>query len=65
MTRLRVTRLRAALAALALTVTVLLTGCSGGTANTAAVVNGVVIRESKVDDMAQALVSTGAFTTYG
>jgi hypothetical protein len=60
-----VTRLRAALAALALTVTVLLTGCSGGSANTAAVVNGVLIRESKVDDMAEALVSTGAFTTYG
>ncbi|MHB1007711.1 MAG: hypothetical protein ACYC1E_00440 [Propionibacteriaceae bacterium] len=58
------TRLRAALAALALTVTVLLTGCSGGTANTAAVVNGVVIRESAVDDMAQALVSSGAISTY-
>ncbi len=58
------TRLRAALAALALTVTVLVAGCSGGSANTAAVVNGVVIRESKVDDMAEALVSSGAFGTY-
>lgn len=58
------TRLRAALAALALTVTVLLTGCSGGTANTTAVVNGVVIRESAVDAMAEALVSSGAISTY-
>jgi hypothetical protein len=29
------------------------------------VVNGVVIRESTVDDMAQALVSTGAVASYG
>ncbi|HSN11990.1 MAG TPA: hypothetical protein VLS51_07785 [Propionibacteriaceae bacterium] len=58
------TRLRAALAALALTVTVLLTGCAGGTANTTAVINGVVIRESTVDDMAEALVSSGAYSSY-
>ncbi|HET7724647.1 MAG TPA: hypothetical protein VFK68_08415 [Propionibacteriaceae bacterium] len=58
------TRLRAALAALVLTATVVLTGCSGGTANTTAVVNGVVIRESEVDAMAEALVSSGAIATY-
>ena len=58
------TRLRAALTALALTATVLLGGCAQ-TAATTAVVNGVVIKESTVDDMAQSLVSSGAVTTYG
>lgn len=43
------TRLRAALTALALAVTVLLTGCTQGAATTTAVVNGVVVRESTVD----------------
>jgi hypothetical protein len=38
-------------------------GCSQ-TADTTAVVNGVVIRESTVNDMAEALVSTGAVATY-
>jgi hypothetical protein len=58
-----VTRLRAALTALALVVTVLLGGCAQ-TADTTAVVNGVVIRENTVNDMAQALVSSGAYGTY-
>jgi len=58
-----VTRLRAALTALALTATVLLGGCAQ-TADTTAVVNGVVIRESAVDDMAQELVSSGAVGAY-
>jgi hypothetical protein len=38
-------------------------GCAQ-TADTTAVVNGVVIRESTVNDMAEALVSSGAYTTY-
>ncbi len=42
-------RLRAALTALALTVTVLLTGCSQGAPTTTAVVNGAVITEASVD----------------
>ena len=45
------TRLRAALTALALTVTVLLSGCSQGAPTTAAVVNGVVITESTVETL--------------
>ncbi len=57
------TRLRAALTALLLTATVLLGGCAQ-TAATTAVVNGVVIRESTVNDMARALVSSGAYGTY-
>ena len=59
-----VTRLRAAAAALALTVTVLLGGCAQSP-DTAAVINGVEIRESTVNDMASLLVSTGAYSTYG
>jgi hypothetical protein len=58
-----VTRLRAALTALVLTATVLLGGCAQ-TADTTAVVNGVVIHESSVDQMAEALVSTGVKSTY-
>ena len=58
------TRLRAALAAVALLATVLVTGCSQSP-DTTAVVNGIVIRESAVDEMAQALVSTGAVAAYG
>lgn len=45
------TRLRAALTALALAVTVLLTGCSQAAPTTTAVVNGVVIHEGTVDAM--------------
>ncbi len=45
------TRLRAALTALALTVTVLLSGCGQGVPSTAAVVNGVVISESTVETL--------------
>ena len=59
-----VTRLRAAVSVLALVVAVLLGGCSQATPNTTAVVNGVVIHESSVDQMAEALVSTGAKSTY-
>jgi hypothetical protein len=59
-----VTRLRAALTALVLTATVLLGGCAQ-TPDTTAVVNGVVIRESTLDDMARALVSSGAMSDYG
>lgn len=43
------TRLRAALTALALAVTVLLTGCSQGAPTTTAIVNGSTISESTVD----------------
>ena len=57
------TRLRAALTALVLTATVLLSGCAQ-TPDTTAVVNGVVIRERNVEEMAQALVSTGAVASY-
>ena len=57
------TRLRAALTALVLTATVLLGGCAQ-TADTTAVVNGVVIHESTVDETADALVSTGAISTF-
>lgn len=57
------TRLRTALTALALVATVLLGGCAQ-TADTTAVVNGVVIRESTVNDMAEALVSSGAYDKY-
>ena len=57
------TGLRAALTALVLTATVLLGGCAQ-TADTTAVVNGVVIRENTVDAMAEALVSTGAVASY-
>jgi hypothetical protein len=46
-----VTRLRAALTALALAVTVLLTGCSQAAPSTTAVVNGVMITEGTVEDM--------------
>lgn len=59
-----VTHLRAVLAALVLSACVLFGGCAQNTSNTAAVVNGVVIRESTVNDMAKALVATGAYTTY-
>jgi len=58
-----VTRLRAALAALALVATVLVGGCAQ-TPETTAVINGVVIRESAVEDMTQALISTGAVASY-
>ena len=51
-----VTRLRAAVSVLALVVTVLLGGCSQATPNTTAVVNGVVIHESAVDEMATGLL---------
>lgn len=57
------TRLRAALTALAVMTAVLLGGCAQ-TADTAAVVNGAVIRESTLDEMAQGLVSTGAISDY-
>jgi hypothetical protein len=46
-----VTRLRAALTALALAVAVLLVGCSQAGPTTTAVVNGVVIHEGAVDAM--------------
>ena len=49
------TRLRAALTALALAVTVLLTGCSQGAPASAAIVNGVVIHESTVNELTDAL----------
>ena len=58
------TRLRAAVSVLALVVAVLLGGCSQATPNTTAVVNGVVIHESSVDEVAEALVSTGAVSTF-
>jgi phage-related tail fiber protein len=44
-------------------VSVLLGGCSQSP-DTTAVVNGVVIRESTLDDMARALVSSGAMSDY-
>jgi len=59
-----VTRLRAAVSVLALVVAVLLGGCSQATPNTTAVVNGVVIHESSVDEVAEALGSTGAVSTF-
>ena len=57
------TRLRAAVSVLALVVAVLLGGCTQAP-NTTAVVNGVVIQESSVNEMAEALVSSGAISTY-
>jgi len=59
-----VTRIRAAVTALALVVAVLLGGCTQAAPNTTAVVNGVVIHESSVDEVAEALVSTGAVSTF-
>jgi len=59
-----VTRLRAAVSVLALVVAVLVGGCTQATPNTTAVVNGVVIHESTVDEVAEALVSTGAVSTF-
>ncbi|HEY8663966.1 MAG TPA: hypothetical protein VIL68_10145 [Propionibacteriaceae bacterium] len=58
------TRLRAAVSVLALVVAVLVGGCTQATPNTTAVVNGVVIHESTVDEVAEALVSTGAVSTF-
>ena len=58
------TRLSAAVTTLALAVTVILGGCTQATPNTTAVVNGVVIHESTVDETADALVSTGAISTF-
>jgi len=52
------------LTALVLTATVLLGGCAQ-TPDTTAVVNGVVIRESTLDDMARELVSSGAISDFG
>jgi hypothetical protein len=49
---------------LALVVAVLVGGCTQATPNTTAVVNGVVIHESTVDEVAEALVSTGAVSTF-
>lgn len=49
------TRLRAALAALALVAAVLVGGCAQ-TPDTTAVINGVVIRENTVDDLTSQLV---------
>ena len=57
------TRLRAALTALALLATVLLTGCSQGAPNTAAVVNGVVISESTVENEAAVMPTITDSTT--
>jgi len=59
-----VTRLRAAVSVIALVVAVLVGGCTQATPNTTAVVNGVVIHESTVDEVAEALVSTGAVSTF-
>ncbi|MGV8848386.1 MAG: hypothetical protein ACOH16_02465 [Propionibacteriaceae bacterium] len=53
-------RLRAALTALALAVTVLLTGCGQEVPTTAAVVNGVVIHARTVDSVAQGLAAVSA-----
>ena len=50
------TRLRAAVSVLALVVTILLGGCSQATPNTTAVVDGVVIHESTVDEMTTGLL---------
>jgi hypothetical protein len=58
-----VTRLRAALTAIALLATVLLTGCSQGSPNTAAVVNGVVISESTVENEAAVMPTITDSTT--
>ena len=58
------TRLRAVVSVLALVVAVLLGGCTQATPNTTAVINGVVIHESSVDEVAEALVSTGAVSTF-
>jgi uncharacterized cupin superfamily protein len=52
-----VTRLRAALTALALAVSVLLTGCSQGAPTTAAIVNGVVIHEATIDEITDGILA--------
>lgn len=58
-----VTRLRAAVSVLALVVAVLLGGCTQATPNTTAVVNGVVIHESSVDEMTSGLLDASANLT--
>jgi hypothetical protein len=58
-----VSRLRAAVTALALAVTVILGGCTQATPNTTAVVNGVVIHESSVDEMTSGLLDASANLT--
>lgn len=58
-----VTRLRAAVSVLALVVAVLLGGCTQAAPNTTAVVNGVVIHESSVDEMTSGLLDASADLT--